>query len=77
MAKVMTLDDDHPGEFHFEQATMTVADSIGTISITVLRSLGARGRASVPYHSEDGTATNGVDFIPVNGHLIFDNDETE
>ena len=77
IATVMILDDDHPGIFNFEEGEMKVTDTVGMVQIKVVRSLGARGRVNVPYHSVDGTAKKGVDFTLVDDRLTFENDETE
>ena len=77
MATIMILDDDHAGIFHFESQEMTFPESVGEASIKVMRSSGARGKVRVPYRTIDGTAKGDKDYVPVEGELSFDDDETE
>jgi solute carrier family 8 (sodium/calcium exchanger) len=57
---------------------MTVPESIGEVSIKVMRSSGARGAVRVPYKTIDESAKgNGKDYFNVEGELFYDNDETE
>ena len=77
LATVMILDDDHGGIFHFENPELDVVESIGEAHIKLVRSSGARGKVRVPYHTIDGTAKDGVDFIAESGELEFENDQNE
>lgn len=77
MATVMILDDDHPGIFHFDEKELTVTESVGELSIRVIRSSGARGMVKVPYHCIDGTAKIHKDYESPDGEVVFGNDETE
>ncbi|XP_011189119.2 sodium/calcium exchanger 3 isoform X1 [Zeugodacus cucurbitae] len=77
VATVMILDDDHAGIFAFNQKTHDFAESIGTYDLKVQRYSGARGKVIIPYWTEDGTGKAGKDYEPVQGELVFENNETE
>jgi len=77
MATIMILDDDHGGVFQFENTECEVVESVGTFELKVARMSGARGKVSIPYTTEEGTAKAGKDFDHVEGELIFCNEENE
>ncbi|XP_045532200.1 sodium/calcium exchanger 3 isoform X1 [Pieris brassicae] len=77
MATVVILDDDHSGVFSFSQRDYELTESVGTYELKVVRTAGARGRVRVPYNTEDGTAKGGAQFEASEGHLVFENNETE
>ncbi|XP_047512935.1 sodium/calcium exchanger 3 isoform X2 [Pieris napi] len=77
MATVVILDDDHSGVFSFSQRDYELTESVGTYELKVVRTAGARGRVRVPYNTEDGTAKVGAQFEASEGHLLFENNETE
>ncbi|XP_020717188.1 sodium/calcium exchanger 3 isoform X3 [Ceratitis capitata] len=77
VATVMILDDDHAGIFAFNQKTHDFAESIGSYDLKVQRYSGARGKVIIPYWTEDGTGKAGKDYEPVQGELVFENNETE
>ncbi|XP_017477496.1 PREDICTED: sodium/calcium exchanger 3-like [Rhagoletis zephyria] len=77
VATVMILDDDHAGIFAFNQKTHEFAESIGTYDLKVQRYSGARGKVIIPYWTEDGTGKAGKDYDPVQGELVYENNETE
>lgn len=53
---------------HFEPAHYTVMENVGTLSITVKREGGnLRNTVYVDYVTQDGTATAGSDYHPVEG----------
>src|SRR5688500_7024929 len=65
-----------PGSFQFPSTTYGVSEG-GTITITVTRTSGNVGAASVRYRTTDGgTATPGVDYLEVDGILDFASGET-
>ncbi|XP_077380071.1 sodium/calcium exchanger 1-like isoform X4 [Festucalex cinctus] len=75
-ATVTIFDDDHAGVFTFEEAAVTVSESIGVMEVRVVRTSGARGAVAVPYRTVEGTAKGGgQDFEDTHGVLEFDNDE--
>ncbi|CAK1547455.1 unnamed protein product [Leptosia nina] len=77
MATIVILDDDHSGVFSFSQRDYELTESVGTYELKVVRTAGARGRVRVPYNTEDGTAKSGSQYEACEGHLIFENNETE
>ncbi|XP_075982859.1 sodium/calcium exchanger 3 isoform X2 [Anticarsia gemmatalis] len=76
-ATVVILDDDHSGVFSFPQRDFELTESVGTFDLRVVRTAGARGKVRVPYWTEDGTAKNGAQYEAGQGHIIFENNETE
>lgn len=77
VATVMILDDDHCGIFAFANKEHEVVESIGTYDMKVQRFSGARGKVIVPYWTEDGTARAGKDYEPLQGELVFENNQSE
>ncbi|KAF2355347.1 Sodium/calcium exchanger protein [Trinorchestia longiramus] len=77
VATIMILDDDHGGIFNVGEKDIEIVETIGTYELKITRYSGARGRVSIPYHTEDGTAKAGKDYEAVEGELIFENNETE
>ena len=62
-----------PGALQFSAASYNVAESAGTVTITITRTGGNNGEVTVDYSSEDGSATSGDDYSPVGGTLTFPN----
>jgi serine protease len=60
-----------PGSLSFGSATYTVAEDVGTASITVLRNGGTGGAVSVAYATSNGTATAGSDYTAKSGILSW------
>ncbi|MCP4115534.1 MAG: hypothetical protein GY737_09040, partial [Desulfobacteraceae bacterium] len=58
-----------PGTLQFSSATSSVAENGGTATLTVTRSGGSDGAASVDYATSDGTATAGADYTAANNTL--------
>jgi hypothetical protein len=54
-----------PGTVQFQTAATTVGEAAGTVTITVTRSGGTSGAASVRYLVTGGTATSGSDYTPL------------
>ncbi|XP_055905967.1 sodium/calcium exchanger 1 isoform X2 [Eupeodes corollae] len=77
VATVMILDDDHCGIFAFASKEHEVVESVGTYDMKVQRFSGARGKVVVPYWTEDGTARAGKDYEPLQGELVFENNQSE
>merc|ERR1719412_2642392 len=77
MATIMILDDDHSGIFGFEDGEAEIVESVGVYECKVQRISGARGKAAIPYSTEDGTAKDGTHYEAVEGELLFCNEETE
>ncbi|XP_062892522.1 sodium/calcium exchanger 1-like isoform X2 [Mobula hypostoma] len=76
LATVTILDDDHAGMFAFERGHGRVSESVGAVSVRVLRTSGSRGAVLLPYRTAEGTAKAGEDFVGLSGQLLFQNDET-
>merc|ERR1712106_705684 len=77
MNTVMILDDDHGGIFQVAEKDIDIMETVGVYECKITRWSGARGRVSIPYHTEDGTAKAGKDYEHVEGELIFENNETD
>ncbi|XP_012553100.2 sodium/calcium exchanger 2 [Bombyx mori] len=76
-ATVVILDDDHSGVFSFPQRDFELTESVGTYDLKVVRTAGARGKVRIPYWTEDGTAKGGAQYEIAQGHIFFENNETE
>ncbi|CAG2113425.1 unnamed protein product [Medioppia subpectinata] len=76
IATVMILDDDHSGVYSFAETQYEISESVGEYRLKVNRFSGARGRVSVPYHTCEGTAKDGVEFQMTDGVIFFDNNQT-
>lgn len=76
-AVITILDDDYPGVFTFEQENTEVMETIGTVSIKVIRLLGARSVVRIPYHTVECSAKGGgEDYEDVVGEIEFRDEET-
>ncbi|XP_035383186.1 sodium/calcium exchanger 2a isoform X2 [Electrophorus electricus] len=73
---VTILDDDHAGIFSFGCGELCVAENSGLVEIAVQRDSGVRGTVTVPYHTEDGSARQGIDYEHTQGELEFTNEQT-
>jgi hypothetical protein len=65
------LDNDTPtgGRLNFLTGLDMPEGEAGGVTLTVLRSEGSTGSVSVDYFSDTGTATPGLDFVPISGTL--------
>ncbi|XP_046747323.1 sodium/calcium exchanger 3 [Diprion similis] len=77
LATVMILDDDHSGIFGFPERDVEVVESVGQYSLRVVRYSGARGRVIIPYHTEEGTAKPGKQYVDLSGTVTFEDNQTE
>jgi len=77
VATIMILDDDHGGIFQVSDKDIEIVETVGTYELKITRWSGARGRVTLPYRTEDGTAKAGKDYEHVEGELIFENNETD
>ena len=76
-ATITVLDDDYPGVFTLEHARFEIMETIGVLSLRIVRLIGARGVIRVPYHTEEGTAKGGgEDFEDIVGEVEFLDEET-
>jgi hypothetical protein len=74
---VLTLQsDDRAGAVQFGGAAFSGLTSAESIRITVVRSGGTAGPATVAYATSDGTAVAGLDYTPARGTLTFAPGET-
>ena len=55
----------------FEYTGYAVAESVGVAVVTVVRGSGV-GTVTVGYHTVEGTALAGKDFVAVEGTLVFE-----
>jgi hypothetical protein len=69
------VNDDVPGSFQFSDASYSVSEAQSSATITVMRTDGSLGAASVNFASTGGTAPSGA-YTPVSGTLMFANGET-
>ena len=60
----------------FTATSYTVAESAGTVTLTVQRTGDLNTTVSVDYATADGTATNGLKYTAVSGTLAFGASET-
>ncbi|MBI2930059.1 MAG: fibronectin type III domain-containing protein, partial [Planctomycetes bacterium] len=60
---------DSPGSLQLSASSYSIAETAGTITISVTRTGGSGGAVSVNYSANDGTATAGVDFVAASGSL--------
>ncbi|XP_046597282.1 sodium/calcium exchanger 2 isoform X3 [Neodiprion virginianus] len=77
LATVMILDDDHSGVFGFPERDVEIVESVGQYSLRVVRYSGARGRVTIPYHTEEGTAKPGKQYVDLTGAITFEDNQTE
>jgi len=61
------------GTLQFSPATYSVAENVATATITVSRTGGSSGAASINYATSNGTATAGSDYTAANGTLSWAN----
>jgi fibronectin type 3 domain-containing protein len=60
-----------PGQVAFATSSYTVNENAGSIALTVTRSLGSDGAASVNYSTQNGTASAGTDYTSASGTLSW------
>ncbi|GMT10142.1 hypothetical protein PFISCL1PPCAC_1439, partial [Pristionchus fissidentatus] len=75
-ATVLIVDDDHAGAFGFENEKEKVPESKGLFIVQVMRTRGARGEVSIPYKTVDGMAKAVKDYIPQEGELRFEDNQS-
>ncbi len=79
LTTVTILDDDvilPAGIVEIENATYSVNENANTIDINVVRTGGSAGEVRVDISTEDGSATNGNDFVGLSQNLVFADAET-
>jgi len=76
-ATITVLDDDYPGVFTLEHAKFEVMETVGVVTLRIVRLIGARGIIRVPYHTEEASAKGGgEDYEDCVGEIEFANEET-
>lgn len=76
-ATITILDDDYPGVFTLEHEKFEIMETVGVMTLRVVRLIGARGIIRVPYHTEQGSAKGGgEDFEDSVGEIEFNDEET-
>ena len=61
------------GSFAFTVSSASVTESAQVVVVSVVRQNGSRGAVTVKLSTSSGTATGGLDFMPVSGTLTFAN----
>lgn len=75
-ATITILDDDYPGVFTLEHEKFEIMETIGILTLRVIRLIGARGIIRVPYHTEEESAKGGgEDFEDSVGEIEFNDEE--
>jgi YD repeat-containing protein len=72
----LTITDSHPGAFAFATSTYSVNQNAGSIVLSVTRSNGMYGPASVTFSTADGTAVAGTDYTATSGTLTWSDQDT-
>jgi hypothetical protein len=70
------VNDDAGGTIQFSAATYTTNDTTNQVIISVTRTGGIGGGASVRFRTQAGTATPGQDYTEVTTNLVFGDNET-
>src|SRR5438132_1103896 len=70
------LNDDIAGSFQFSSANYSANENAGAAVISITRTGGSGGGASVIYATQDGTATAGKDYAATSGAMTFGANET-
>jgi hypothetical protein len=65
-----------PGTVQFDSASFAVKEGVASATVTVTRTLGSAGAATVDYSTSDGTAKAVEDYTPASGTLSFAAGET-
>ena len=69
-ATVTITDDDNPGTLQLSSATYSVTEGVPNVTITVTRSGGSAGAASVDYATADDTAEAGTDYTAISATTL-------
>lgn len=77
MATVMILDDDHHGIFSLTERTVCLTETVGTHNMLIIRCGGSRGKVTLSYRTEEGTAKPNRDYQHCQGEITFEEGETE
>ena len=77
-ARVTILNDDPAppsGVVQFNSVSYNAVENESSVTVTVTRIDGSLGEVSVDYHTTDGTAVAGEDYVLTSGTLVFANGE--
>lgn len=77
MATVMILDDDHHGIFSLTERSVCLTETVGTHHMLIIRCGGSRGKVTLSYRTEEGTAKPNRDYQHCQGEITFEEGETE
>lgn len=76
-ATITILDDDYPGVFTLEHERYEVMETVGFMTLRIVRLMGARGTIRLPYYTAENTAKGGgEDFEDCVGEIEFKDEET-
>ena len=76
-ATITVLDDDYPGVFTLEHERYEVMETVGFMTLRIVRLIGARGIIRVPYYTSEASAKGGgEDFEDCVGEIEFQDEET-
>jgi hypothetical protein len=64
------------GDFSFTQSSVSVSESAGKVTLTVVRENGSDGEHAVRVYTANGTRTAGVDYQALDSTLVFADGET-
>ena len=68
LALVTIIDNDFsPGSLSFQRGAYTIGESAGQLTITIVRTNGSTGVASVNWGAGGGTALSGIDYLATGG----------
>ena len=65
------------GLFEFQEPLVTVTENMATVDLVIRRRHGAEGQVTLLYHTLDGTAKAGLDYVGQTGQMIFRHDERQ
>ncbi|MBI2441794.1 MAG: right-handed parallel beta-helix repeat-containing protein [Lentisphaerae bacterium] len=75
-ATVTIVDNDTPGTIQFERSSYSVNEDAGTVMLTVTRTGGSAGLATVEFATAAGTALAGLDYTSQSGTLTWPDGDT-
>mmetsp|Transcript_26770 Transcript_26770/g.63741 ORF Transcript_26770/g.63741 Transcript_26770/m.63741 type:complete len:832 (+) Transcript_26770:110-2605(+) len=77
-ARIVIIDDDHPGVLSFEKDVYEVKEEVQdvVINVQVKRSAGCNGRVTCKFTTEAASATQGYDYVHTEGELVFEDGAT-
>jgi Ca2+/Na+ antiporter len=73
---VQVINDDQPGIIKFDEDAISVREKDGKVKL-VVRRMGASCRVTCQYSTKDGTAVGSKDYMPTEGTLVFEKNETQ